>query len=308
MINFSEQPLVETEWLAEHLSDSRLRLVDARWRGDGSGREVYLAGHIPGAVHLDWQCDLSWTDERGVRDLLLPPEQFAAAMSAAGIGNETLVVAYAETDHSGAARLWWALRYYGHDQVAVLNGGWTKWVAEGRAVSTVLPWPIPIKFNPRPRPNWLATADEIEHAVSEASPDVRLVDTRPPEQYHGYAIWTPHGSLFLPPEQNWIEVSNERVMRAGHIPGALNIHASTNLSPIDWTYLPLEDLRDKMRKAGIEPEQRVITYCGVGISASLGLFALYLAGYYDVALYDASWEEWGTDPKRLVKGVGDDVL
>jgi thiosulfate/3-mercaptopyruvate sulfurtransferase len=307
MIDFSDHPLIETDWLADHLTDSNLRIVDMRWRGDGTGREVYQAGHIPRAIHLDWHRDLSWTDERGVQDLLIPSKRFAKVMGNAGIDDKTRVLAYAETDHSGAARLWWALRHYGHDQVGVLNGGWTKWVAEGRAVSTVLPLPIPTIFNPRPEPNWLATADEIENAVSGASPDVRLVDSRPPEQYHGYAIWTPHGSLFLTPEQDWIEVSNGRVMRAGHIPGALNIHASTNLSPTDWTYLPLDELRDKMRNAGIEPEQRVITYCGVGISASLGLFALYLAGCRDIALYDASWEEWGTDPKRLVGGVGDDV-
>jgi thiosulfate/3-mercaptopyruvate sulfurtransferase len=88
-------------------------------------------GHLPGAIHLDWYRDLSWTDARGVRNLLLPPEPFAAVMEAVGIGDQTRVVAYAETDHSGAARLWWALRFYGHDQVAVLNGGWTKWVVEG---------------------------------------------------------------------------------------------------------------------------------------------------------------------------------
>jgi len=304
MINFSEHPLVGTDWLAEHLTDSNLRIVDMRWRGDGSGREVYQAGHIPGAIHFDWQRDLSWTDECGVRDLLLPPERFAAVMEAAGIDSDSLVLAYAETDHSGATRLWWALRYYGHDQVAVLNGGWTKWVAEGRVVGTEVPQPLPAIFTPRPRPNWLATADEIEHAVNEASPGVRLVDTRPPEQYSGQAIWTPYGSLFLPPGQSWIEVTGGRVMRAGHIPGAVNIHASTNLNPFDWTYLRVEELRDKMQKAGIEPEQRVITYCGVGISASLGLFSLYLAGYRDIALYDASWEEWGTDPKRLVEVVG----
>jgi thiosulfate/3-mercaptopyruvate sulfurtransferase len=92
-------------------------------------------------------------------------------------------------------------------------------------------------------------------------------------------------------------------MRAAHIPGAVNMHVSSNLNLSDWTYLPADELRDRARKAGIEPEQRVITYCGVGISASLGLFALYLAGYRNVALYDASWEEWGTDPKRLVEAV-----
>jgi thiosulfate/3-mercaptopyruvate sulfurtransferase len=302
MIDLSENPLVETDWLAGHLHDSNLRVVDMRWRADGSGREVYQAGHIPGATYLDWQRDLNWTDERGVRDLLLPPVRFAAVMEAAGIGSDSLVVAYAETDHSGAARLWWALRYYGHDQVAVLNGGWTKWVAEDREIGTDLPQPRPAVFIPRPRPHWLATADEIEYALNEASPDVRLVDTRPPEQYSGKAIWTPQGSLFLPPGQDWIEVSDGRVMRAGHIPGAMNIHASTNLNPFDWTYLPVEELRDKMERAGIEAGQRIITYCGVGISASLGLFALYLAGSRNIALYDASWEDWGTDPTKLVVG------
>jgi len=307
MIDFAGHPLVEAEWLAEHLADSSLRIMDMRWRGDGSGREVYQAGHIPGAIHLDWHRDLNWTDERGVRDLMLPPERFAAVMESAGIGDYSLVVAYAETDHSGAARLWWALHYYGHDQVAVLNGGWTKWESEGRAVSTDVPQPLPAIFTPRSRPNWLATAGEIEHAVNGASPGVRLVDTRPPKQYSGLAIWTPHGSLFLPPGQDWIELADGRVMRAGHIPCVVNMHASTNLNPHDWTYLSAKELRDKARKAGIEPEQRVITYCGVGISASLGLFALYLAGYRDVALYDASWEEWGTDPKRPVEAEDRDI-
>jgi thiosulfate/3-mercaptopyruvate sulfurtransferase len=288
MIDFSEHPLIETDWLSDHLTESNLRIVDMRWRGDGSGRNVYQAGHIPEAIQLDWQRDLNWTDVRGVRDLLLPYERFTAVMEAAGISSDSLVLAYAETDHAGAARLWWALRYYGHDQVAVINGGWTKWIAEGRAVSSGVPQLQPAIFTTRPRPNLLATADEIEHAVNEASSGVRLVDTRPPEQYSGRAIWTPHGSLFLPPGQDWIVVTGGRVMRAGHISGAVNIHASTNLNPFNWTYLPVEELRDKMQKAGIEPEQWVITYCGVGISASLGLFSLYLAGYRDVALYHAS--------------------
>lgn len=307
MVDFSEHTLVETNWLADHLTDDDLRIVDMRWRGDNTGRKVFLAGHIPGAIYLDWHRDLNWTDERGVRDLLLPPEQFAEVMGEAGIDAKTRVLAYAETDHSGAARLWWALRYYGHDQVAVLNGGWTKWLAEGREVSTVLNQPIRSIFIPRIRSQWLATADEIEHAMDKASPDIKLVDTRPPEQYNGYAIWTPYGSRFLPNGKTEIDVSDGRMMRAGHVPGALNIHASTNLNPYDWTYLPLEELEEKFKKVGLMPEQRIITYCGVGISASLGLFSLYLAGYRDVALYDASWEEWGTDHTKLVERSSDDI-
>lgn len=101
MLDFLAQPLVEPSWLAAHLADGAVRVVDARGLADGTSRELYRQGHLPGAVHLDWQCDLSWTDERGVGYLLLPPEPFAA-----GIGDWTRVVAYAETNHSGAARLW----------------------------------------------------------------------------------------------------------------------------------------------------------------------------------------------------------
>ncbi len=298
-LDFTVHPLIETDWLAAHLAEPDLRVVDARWRGDGSSRELYRAGHIPGAVHLDWHLDLSHTVE-GVRDLLLPPDQFAAVMATAGIGNETKVVAYAETDHSGAARLWWALRYYGHDQVAILNGGLTKWLVEQRPLSTETPQLPATNFTPRIRRQWLATADEIEQARTDPKTDVRLVDSRPLEQYEGRAVWTPSGSLFLPPSQDAIEIGGRRPIRAGHIPDAVHLHATTNLNSADWTYLPPETLRARALAAGIRPEQRVITYCGVGISASLGLFALHLAGYQHLALYDASWEEWGTDPTRPI--------
>jgi thiosulfate/3-mercaptopyruvate sulfurtransferase len=296
MLDFATHPLVETAWLAAHLSDADVRIVDARWRGDGTSRELYQRGHLPGAIHLDWFQDLSWTDARGVRNRLLPPELFAAVMEAAGIGDQTRVVAYAETDHSGAARLWWALRFYGHDQAAVLNGGWTRWVAEGRPLSTEMPHPAPATFTPRPLPQLLATATEITQALREKDTLVRLVDTRPAEQYKGQAIWIPDGSLFLPSGQHWIALPDQRMMRGGHIPGAVHLHASRLLNHADWTYLPPESIRSLAEGVGLDPGQRVITYCGVGISASLGLFALHLAGYRNGALYDASWEEWGTDP------------
>src|SRR5258708_16812288 len=114
MVDFVARPLVEISWLAAQLVDSDVRVVDTRGLGDGTSRGLYQQGHLPGAVHLDWQRDLSWTDERGVGYLLLPPEPFAAVMEAVGTGNQTRLVAYAETDHSGAARLWCALRCYGH--------------------------------------------------------------------------------------------------------------------------------------------------------------------------------------------------
>ncbi len=278
-MDFSTHPLVETAWLEAHLSDDDLCIVDARWRGDGTSRALYQRGHLPGAVHLDWHHDLSWTDERGIRDLLLPPEPFAAVMEAVGIGDQTRVVAYAETDHSGAARLWWALRFYGHEQVAVLNGGWTKWVAEGRPVSTESTHPIPTRFTPRPQLHWLATAAKIEHALNESTRKTRLLDTRPPEQYAGQAIWTPQGSRWFPSGQDWLEVAPGRLMRGGHIAGAIHLQASRMLDPTDWTFRSAESIGELAGALGLEPGQQIITYCGVGISASLALFALYLAGY-----------------------------
>jgi thiosulfate/3-mercaptopyruvate sulfurtransferase len=295
-MDFSTHPLVGTAWLEAHLSDDDLCIVDARWRGDGTSRALYRRGHLPGAVHLDWHHDLSWADEHGVRDLLLPPEPFAAVMETVGIGDQTRVVAYAETDHAGAARLWWALRFYGHEQVAVLKGGWTKWVAEGRPVSTERAYPVPMHFSPRPQPHWLATAAEIERALSEQAGPPRLLDARPPEQYAGQAIWTPQGSRWFPPGQDWLEVAPGRLMRGGHIPGAIHLQASRMLDPSDWTFRSAESIGALAGALGLEPGQQIITYCGVGISASLALFGLYLVGYRHLALYDASWEEWGTDP------------
>lgn len=288
--------LVETAWLADHLHDPDLRIVDMRWRGDGSGQQLYMQGHIPGAVHLDWHSDLNGGSSD---DLLLPPERFAALMASSGIGADTLVVGYADSDHSGAARLWWALHYHGHEQVAVLNGGIDKWLAEGWPLTTAVPQPAAALFTPRLQPRWLATADEIAATLENAAAGAQLVDTRPPEQYAGLAVWSPQGSRYLPPGQLRVEVDG-LALRAGHIPGARHLHSVDNLAP-DWTYRSPAELARLAEEAGIGPDRRVILYCGVGISASLGLFALHLAGFDDLALYDASWREWGADPLRPVE-------
>ena len=293
-------PLTTTTWLAEHLTS--VRIVDCRWRGDGSGRALYSAGHIPGAVHLDWHSDLNHTRD-GIRDLLLPPAEFARVMAAAGIGDDTHVVAYADGDYSGATRLWWALRYYGHEQVSVLDGGLDQWLAEARPLDTVPVIPPPAVFTPRLQRQWLATAAEISQVLAAGDASVALVDTRPREQYLGQAVWTPPGSRYLEPSRDTIDIGARGPMRAGHIPGAVHLNSSANLDPATWTYLPPDFLAARAQAAGLRPDQRVITYCGVGISASLGLFALHLAGYPNLALYDASWEEWGSDPsKPIVQG------
>lgn len=141
-------------------------------------------------------------------------------------------------------------------------------------------------------------ARNIVWHVPEHNPNagVRLVDTRPVKQYSGRSVWTPHGSLFLSPNQDWVDLAGRQV-RGGRIPGTVHLYASRNLAE-DRTYRRPVELQTLAKAAGVKPDQRVILYCGVGISASLGLFALHLAGYHDLALYDGSWIEWGSDPNR----------
>lgn len=291
--------LVETSWLAAHLQDRNLRIVDARWRGDGSSRQRYEENHIPGAIHLDWQLDLS-ASQGQVRYTLLPPDQFAEVAGRAGIGDQTMVVAYADQDYSGAARLWWALHYYGHQQAAVLNGGLDKWIREGRP-SEAGPVQVPSAiFSPQIQPELHADRNDILQSLGDSSRSIQLVDTRPPEQYAGQAVWTPEGSRWIPSGEEWIDTGG-LPQRGGHIPGAIHLLSSANLDPADWTYLPPAELRARAFAAGLRPENRIITYCGSGISASLGLLALRLAGFTNLALYDASWEEWGTDPNHPIE-------
>lgn len=175
-------PLVTTEWLAAHLNDPGLRVVDVRWRShyeNGRGisfddPEGYRSGHIPGAVFVGMISDLSDRDHP-VQDMLAPAEQFASAMGRLGIGNDTLVIAYGNMGLPlGSARLWWALSHYGHDHVRVLDGGLKDWVAEGRPISTDPVVLSSVHFTTRSRPGWLATKAEV--AAELGQPDTVLVD------------------------------------------------------------------------------------------------------------------------------------
>jgi thiosulfate/3-mercaptopyruvate sulfurtransferase len=271
-------PLVSTSWLASRLSDAGLRTVtvDVRWYLDPTrrGRDAYEAGHIPGAVFLDLDRDLSAPGgARGGaagRHPWPPPEQVARVMSGAGIDSATTVVAYDDQAGAVAARLWYLLRSYGHDDVAVLDGGLPKWVAEGRPTDGAIPAVVAREFVPRARPGAVVTKDELRSA-----PPRLLLDARVPERYRG--------------EVEPIDP------RPGHIPGARNAPFTANLTEgAQPVFLPAETLRQRYLALGAGDGEPVV-YCGSGVTACHDLLALHRAGLRG-RLYVGSWSEWSADP------------
>jgi thiosulfate/3-mercaptopyruvate sulfurtransferase len=299
-------PLVTTEWLAAHLTDPGIRIVDVRWRSRyENGRGIsfddydgYLVGHIPGAVFAGMIADLS-DPEHPVPDMLAPPEQFARVMGRLGIGDDTLVIAYDNMGFPlGSARLWWALRYYGHDRVRVLDGGLRAWQTEGRPLSTDVTAPETARFTPRVRPEWKATKEDVVAALGQSR--AVIVDCLTPELYRG------GGERHL-----WGQ-------RPGHIPGAVNVPYMANIDPElatvtaaerermlasgrSFAFASPETLANLYSTAGATSDREVITYCGRGYAGACGLLALKVLGYERVRLYDGSWAEWSADPSLPVE-------
>jgi len=287
------EALATTEWLAAHLDDPSVRVVDLRYyvqmssggsfRGV-SGRKAYHQGHIPGAAFMDPASDLADPEEPLS---ILSPGRFEALMGLLGIGSGSTVVVYDDSGGTWAARLWWALRYYGHDSAKVLNGGLTKWTAEGRPLETLTPTFLAATFRARKRPALTATCDEVRQAIERR--DVCIVDALPEVFFSGKARLYP-------------------THRAGHIPTALNLPATANVDPANQTLLPADELTRLWGEVGLKPGQRVITYCGAGVYGAYDLFVLYVLGHEKVSLYDASWMEWGANPDLPVEtGSGDKI-
>ena len=275
--------VVSTDWLAEHLGEENVRVADIRgfvttkpvepgvehatYRG---AREEYLAAHIPGAVYIDWTSDITDPDDP-VPAQIAPPARFAEAMAVRGIGDGTTVIA---VDHAGgqfATRLWWALRYYGHDDVAVLDGGWNRWVNEGREVASGEVNPARAEFTPRTRPSLRATAEDVRALLTQPDCDALIVDARDPGQYTG---------------------TRRRGARGGHIPGAINVPRELFFAP-EGGFLPLEEIRRRVQEHGLGASRPTVAYCNGGVAATVVLFNLARLGYLDLANYDGSWNEWG---------------
>ena len=274
--------LVTTDWLAEHLDDPDLRVFECtvflRPR-DGGGYRVeggiaeWEAGHIPGSGFLDLQQDFSDNDQR-LRFMMLGEAAFAEAAGRQGIAETDRIVLYDRLGSMWAARLWWMFRAMGATRAAVLDGGWTKWLAEGRAVSTESPTYAPATFNARFDAARFADREEM---VATLDGGACVINALGRDQHSGADGGRTYG-------------------RAGHIPGSANVPAMELIDPQTQAYLDAETLAQQFAEVGAARDQRVITYCGGGIAASNDAFALSLLGYEDVAVYDASMSEWAADP------------
>jgi thiosulfate/3-mercaptopyruvate sulfurtransferase len=264
---------VEIAWVAEHRGDSRVRCIDARSVPHGgavampSGREQYAAGHIPGAVHLDYADDLS-DPVTPYAARVAPPELFAKVMGEHGIGDDTIVIAYDAGTIPFAARLVWMLRYYGHDEAYVLAGGYPAWVAAGYPVKTDVPAVAPATFTPRVRPELRATRDEVL-AIAEGRSPVQLVETQRDQTY---------------------------AQRDRDIKGAVRISGNQLLEDARGGRVADRATLERLtREAALDPHARTVVTCGSGVSASGAWLALREAGFDDVAVYDGSWMEWEHD-------------
>ena len=277
------QTLISTHELARHLDDPGWAIVDCRFALDDDelGRRDYLKSHIPGAVYAHLNEDLAGLVIPGVtgRHPLPQVDVFITKLTTWGIGSSVQVVVYDDRGGAYAARLWWMLRWLGHEAVALLDGGWTKWEREKRPVKSGVDTRPARSFVPHLRPELYASQVEVD--AMRLDKDFLVMDARNSERYKG--------------ETEPIDPV------AGHIPGAKSAPFAENLAP-DGTFLPKDVLRERYQKLlGNIPAQRVASYCGSGVTAAHNLVALAHAGLGDGRLYVGSWSEWITNPELPIE-------
>jgi len=264
--------LASADWLADELGRPDVRIIDCRWRPDGTGHVVFGSGHIPGATHVDWRVELNDppSDETGDALRLASPQSVLAFMARAGIGAASSVVLYDDTNSLYAARAWWSLRVYGFDSARILDGGFPAWTADQRPLSTgVLPQPE-TPFTPRLNPRLRLTTSDVRSLLG--SPDAQIIDGRAVPEFKGHE-------------------GNAR--RLGHIPGAVNVPVGMLHEAGSQRLLDPDAIRAILLRATVARGKRLVCYDGAGVGAAKLAFVLTLMGYDDVAVYDGSWAEWG---------------
>jgi thiosulfate/3-mercaptopyruvate sulfurtransferase len=273
--------LVSTDWLAEHLDDPDLRIYDCTTvlvpdpvvtYTIGSGRDGYDEGHIPGAGYIHCQDNLSDTSADH-RFMLADPQTYARNVGRLGIGDGVRVVLYSRTQLFWSTRAWWTFHAYGFDDVAVLDGGFIQWQAEGRSVSTAPCAYPPATFTPRPRPEVIASNRDVVGLIGRD--DTVILNALAREQHAGTG-----GNTFG---------------RPGRIAGSVNAPYAEIADMAAGTYRSPDEIRKVLEQAGATPEKRIVNYCGGGISATIGYLAERMLGYENTALYDASMQEWALD-------------
>ncbi|HEX7394265.1 MAG TPA: sulfurtransferase [Anaerolineaceae bacterium] len=262
--------LVESEWVAAHLKDTDVRIVES-----DEDILLYDTGHIPGAVKLDWFTTLQAPLERD----FLSQAAFEKVCSEAGIANDTTVVFYGDKNNWFACYAFWLFEYYGHQNRKIMNGGRSKWLMEGLATNREKPsYPRANYRAKMPNKKIRAFREEVFKQVEQ---HLTLVDVRSPQEYTGELIHMPG-------------YPQEGAQRGGHIPGAQSIPWSMAVNQADGTFKPASELRDLYESHNIQPDQKIIAYCRIGERSSHTWFVLkYLLGYSNVKNYDGSWTEWG---------------
>ncbi|MQW76331.1 sulfurtransferase [Nocardioides sp. dk4132] len=267
-------PLISPRELRDLLAgDDAVTVLDVRYRlGGPPGAQEYAAGHVPGASYVDLDTELAGPPGAGGRHPLPARADFEAAMRRPGVRADRPVVVYDDWSGHAAARCWWLLRHHGHDDVRVLDGGWSAWLAEDGAVAVDVVDPEPGDFSAQPGRMPVVEAEQVLDVPV-------LIDARAPERYRG-------------------EVEPVDAV-AGHVPGAVNVPTTTNLRA-DGRFRSAAEIRALYAAAGVSGEEEVAVYCGSGVTAAHDVLALELAGIR-AALYPGSWSGWITDPSRPVE-------